>query len=334
MAVGGRETGTSQANVVRFRASDVDAAQEGIASLYEPTAFDVNPQGAFLLASDAIRLGRVTVGRLSCSHPARLTTEVANHHVLLPIRGALECRDETGEVRAIGPEHAVSFMPGQRADTVWLGPIKQLCVMIPTGVLEREVEVLHDCSVSAPVRLQPVIDLREPQGNSWRDVVWLLHRELDRQEQVRAPGILCHSVVTQHLESLLLDVLVLSQKGLTTTAPLGGAPRASSLAIRRAMELIHDDPTAPWTTTALAGAVHVSVRSLQEGFKRAVGQTPTAYLRSVRLDGAHDDLRRAGRGELAVEEAALRWGFFHGGRFAAVYRERFGETPSETLRRR
>ena len=43
---------------------------------------------------------------------------------------------------------------------------------------------------------------------------------------------------------------------------------------------------------------------------------------------------RAGRGagELSVSEVAWRWGFAHHGRFAAQYRTRFGETPSQTLR--
>jgi AraC-like DNA-binding protein len=32
-----------------------------------------------------------------------------------------------------------------------------------------------------------------------------------------------------------------------------------------------------------------------------------------------------------VSEIALRWGFGHFGRFAAEYRRRFGESPSQTL---
>jgi AraC-like DNA-binding protein len=34
-----------------------------------------------------------------------------------------------------------------------------------------------------------------------------------------------------------------------------------------------------------------------------------------------------------VTAVALRWGFGHLGQFAADYRARFGELPSETLRR-
>ncbi|MFC6258767.1 hypothetical protein ACFP5Z_17115 [Kocuria oceani] len=33
-----------------------------------------------------------------------------------------------------------------------------------------------------------------------------------------------------------------------------------------------------------------------------------------------------------MAEVAGRWGFTHRGRFAAAYRERFGENPAATLR--
>ena len=44
---------------------------------------------------------------------------------------------------------------------------------------------------------------------------------------------------------------------------------------------------------------------------------------------------RHGYHETSMEAiaTALGWGFSHFGRFAQLYRERFGERPSETLRR-
>ncbi|MFP5477787.1 MAG: helix-turn-helix domain-containing protein, partial [Gammaproteobacteria bacterium] len=38
-------------------------------------------------------------------------------------------------------------------------------------------------------------------------------------------------------------------------------------------------------------------------------------------------------GSTHVAGVALRWGFGHLGRFSADYRARFGEYPSETVRR-
>ena len=84
----------------------------------------------------------------------------------------------------------------------------------------------------------------------------------------------------------------------------------------------------------VAEAAGVSVRTLQAGFHEHLDNSPTSYIRDLRLDRAHADLLEgdpyAGP---QVTDVALRWGFSHFGRFAALYRRRFGERPSETLRR-
>ena len=63
-----------------------------------------------------------------------------------------------------------------------------------------------------------------------------------------------------------------------------------------------------------------------------MGTTPKAYFKELRLTAARRELLRAERGA-RVTDVALRWGFLHFGWFAHDYRERFGETPSATLRR-
>jgi transcriptional regulator GlxA family with amidase domain len=55
------------------------------------------------------------------------------------------------------------------------------------------------------------------------------------------------------------------------------------------------------------------------------------YLRNVRLDRARLRLSDVHAAEASVTAIALECGFGHLGKFAAAYRERFGEQPSETL---
>ena len=59
--------------------------------------------------------------------------------------------------------------------------------------------------------------------------------------------------------------------------------------------------------------------------------TPTAFLRSVRLQWVHRVLLTADPGFARVTEIALACGFNHMGEFASAYRCTFGETPRETL---
>jgi transcriptional regulator GlxA family with amidase domain len=102
--------------------------------------------------------------------------------------------------------------------------------------------------------------------------------------------------------------------------------------VKRAIDAMEADPAHPFSVRELAGAAGVSVRTLQAAFHRHTGVTPLEYLRDLRLARAHEDLRRAGPALATVALVAHRWGFTHLGRFAAVYRGRYGVSPSATLR--
>jgi transcriptional regulator GlxA family with amidase domain len=57
------------------------------------------------------------------------------------------------------------------------------------------------------------------------------------------------------------------------------------------------------------------------------------YVRNARFERVRESLLRA-EAEESVTEIAVGWGFTHMGRFSVEYRKRFGESPSETLRKR
>jgi transcriptional regulator GlxA family with amidase domain len=81
----------------------------------------------------------------------------------------------------------------------------------------------------------------------------------------------------------------------------------------------------------LATEVHVSPRALQAGFRRDLATTPMTYLRRVRLLRARQALDAADRDSTTVRAVAVSLGILHLGRFAAAYRDAFGESPSNTL---
>ncbi|MGC2655752.1 MAG: helix-turn-helix domain-containing protein, partial [Mycobacterium sp.] len=59
---------------------------------------------------------------------------------------------------------------------------------------------------------------------------------------------------------------------------------------------------------------------------------PVTHLRNVRLDSARRMLTQPSDGT-SVTNVALAAGFSHLGRFSREYSRRFGELPSESLRR-
>ncbi len=78
----------------------------------------------------------------------------------------------------------------------------------------------------------------------------------------------------------------------------------------------------------------VEIRTLQRCFREYFALTTTDYVKMVRLEAACRHLAAADPAHASVTQIALEHGFAHLGRFSIVYRERFGESPKETLRNR
>jgi AraC-like DNA-binding protein len=108
---------------------------------------------------------------------------------------------------------------------------------------------------------------------------------------------------------------------------------AHEATVKRAVSYIEAYADTDISPADIAAAARVSTRAVQLAFRSRLDTTPTAYLRQVRLTGAHRDLVDGDVGTTTVAEVAARWGFGHLGRFGETYRQRFGETPGATLRR-
>lgn len=115
--------------------------------------------------------------------------------------------------------------------------------------------------------------------------------------------------------------------------PTTSAGRRSNR-LAAALNYMHRNAHAPLTVSDIADSVGISVRALQEIFQRGFHQSPTSYLREIRLDNVHAELQTQRETSTTVTDVARHWGFNHMGRFSATYVDRFSEYPSKTLRSR
>ncbi len=83
---------------------------------------------------------------------------------------------------------------------------------------------------------------------------------------------------------------------------------------------------------SLAEKYEVSEQTLQNSFKSLFGFTPKLFLRLLKLNIVHYELKQSAPNETTISKIAIKWGFRHMGRFSAYYTELFGENPSQTLK--
>jgi len=111
--------------------------------------------------------------------------------------------------------------------------------------------------------------------------------------------------------------------------------RPSAAARRRILNAARDYMRAhadePISVPELCQATCASRRALQYAFEEILHLSPVTYLRVMRLNRVRGEL--LAHSADTVGDIAARWGFWHQSRFAADYRQHFGELPSATRAR-
>ena len=114
------------------------------------------------------------------------------------------------------------------------------------------------------------------------------------------------------------------------SAALANGQEDTPRLVRFSIDYMEAHAHLPVTTADIANALGTNLRTLQLAFRRYLDTTPNAYMRGVRLENAHRDLRD--HPGLSVNTIARKWGFNASGEFARLYFNRFGEKPTDTRR--
>lgn len=151
----------------------------------------------------------------------------------------------------------------------------------------------------------------------------LLTGAYGEQQAMDAPGIA--QGIVSNCFSLLCE------------APLSDAQRSRSIVqakrvVQRVKEVVNDCPEENLGMTELAAKAGVSPRSLQQSFLRYAGIPPIVWLRNRRLNAARRDLLNAAETGMTVADVAMKWSFWHLGRFSQSYYALFGEYPKATIK--
>jgi len=184
----------------------------------------------------------------------------------------------------------------------------------------------------ADLRFDSVTPVSPGTGRYWQSLIAYLGRQLitpDQQAPLRRSALLQSSV----LDMLAAAALTVFPNTAMTAVYVPGPGRVAPAAVRRAIAFIDEHAEGDISAADIAAAAHVSIRAVQLAFRHHLDTTPSAYLRRVRLERAHQQLWAASPGDgVTVTKIASRWGFASPSRFAASYRATYGMLPSHTLR--
>ncbi|MFJ4205343.1 helix-turn-helix transcriptional regulator [Streptomyces sviceus] len=242
--------------------------------------------------------------------------------------GTIEDHVYQGVSDSFGPGDVVSFAPPELSYAGRVHAARYNITMLDPDLL-TQVAATADTRRPEPVRLTGHRPLSPAAGDRLRTTIRYVQDHVLADAAV-ADQPLVASTAAQHLAATVLATF----PSTASTDPTGSDRQdAHPAALRRALAYIDDHADRPLTVAQIAEAAHISVRALQYAFRRHLDSTPLAYLRRVRLSHAHDELAAADPGDgSTVTDIAARWGFYHPGRFATLYRHAYDRSPRRTLR--
>lgn len=220
--------------------------------------------------------------------------------------------------RPVGPAGALVYGAGAEADVAWDS--------VGFGALSCERDLVREAARRIAGADLALTGYRELDAAAAPRAAAALDRLKGGLRAVEdgAAGPWCAAATA----SLIDDVVgALAGAGAQAAEP---RETPSAARLRQAEEFLQAHAHEPVALAALCGALGVPERTLRADFRAKFGMGPIAYLRRLRLNGARRALRD-GRAA-SVTEAAMAWGFYHLGEFAAAYKAQFGEPPSGTLR--
>lgn len=316
----------------RFRVmhtTSVDDARQAVADVY--LANEPHVRGSKLdMKLNAWGDHDFTLGWLAYGAPTRLEMPEAlsHYHFNLTTRGATHGHRGDG---AIGETSAgrtgLALMPNRTTIVNWDASAEQLIFRFSRSKLERFAADLTGVHMDAPIEFAFEFDTAGGRAESVLASAQFLARELDR-----VGGIAENPILVEQLESFVMSNVLYSIPNSLSERLHEPAKPSSRGRLDAVLEFLHENVDQALTPADLARVGHMSIRSLHATFQRELGTSPIAYLRRVRLDRVREELLDGHPNETGIAAVAYRWGFSHPSRFASMYRDAFGELPSETLR--
>jgi AraC-like DNA-binding protein len=316
-----------------FYTEDVGEAATLIGQALSPLTLRVAPEhlDGFAAEMHGVRLRNVSMLYLDLHVPADL--DIGRHGdyfaVHMPTNGAALTRHRGRTFEASSIRSLVAS-PGQPLSMALDLDTPQLVIRIEEAAMTAYLTRVVGRSLKQALAFEPEFDLTSEAATRWHAAVQLIHTEVFHADSLvgRGQGI-------GAVEDLIMSSLLYLQPSNHHAAFSSPAqPDVRGAVVQAAIDYLDDHLAERITMNALAGAVHMSVRAVQQRFHEQLGMTPMTYVRERRLERVHAELMDATPADrVTVTAVAERWGFHHLGSFGSEYRKRWGESPSQTLRR-
>lgn len=303
-----------------FESNDLDAARHRLSTILRPHSVKrIGGAGQAKAHIETVRFAGTTVSTISYGTAIHLSTRshCDYYAIFFCLRGEAEAHVD-GEPTFMNSTRAITMHPGGTLDARFSPDCEQLHVRI-----EAQAFAAH--TGGRQIRFPRSVDLRQQDFLPWAEQLRGLVTSSSLLGCLQRRGL-----AAMNMERLLIQLLLAGQSPIDLAN--NSRPSIAPGCVVKAEAFMKHKLREPIRLRDIAAAAGVPSRTLHHSFRRFRESTPMQYLTELRLERAHELLQSQRRG-LQVVDVALECGFIHLGRFASYYRRRFGEAPSETIKK-
>lgn len=250
----------------------------------------------------------------------------------MPLTGVIEKRH--GDTLLVAtPGQSILSAPAD-TDFSWRPSgefMRCLSMSLPVAVLEDFLQTSeHAFSISS--EFASFDDAYAGLDAPFFDLVRYILDHFERFAALPEQGNLAETLLLETFASTALEVGFFIRTESVGIRPGTKGSSADARLVARAENYFRENYHMPLFMPEVAKELGVSLRKLQETFRKQRGVTPRISLSEIRLERARKRLSDpvfTGN----VTTAAIDCGIAHFGRFSGAYLEAFGEYPSDTLKR-
>ncbi|TCQ94418.1 helix-turn-helix transcriptional regulator [Pseudomonas sp. JUb52] len=189
------------------------------------------------------------------------------------------------------------------------------------SLLTRRLSRLLERPIIQPVRFQRSIDLKIEAFHGIKAIVSMA-TDSDFYRLIGNSALL-----PIRLQEMLVDAVLDVWPHNYTEELKRPFPLIAPRHVKRAMDYLQAYPEILISGSELAELCNVSQRALQEGFRRFLGTSISAYQRQVRLQRAYEMIQQGNTSSVA--DVSLALGFTNAGRFCQYFQNAFGLSPAQ-----
>lgn len=314
----------------QFESEDKDEIVRHVSTLFRPHQLDVRKSRSRLrMRLRHLKMGESRLTLASYGSDVSINAGLLEDFnlVQIPLSGQARIRLGNSE-EAISPGRAAVQHPNAPLAMDWSADCEMLILRISSSRLDSHLAAFLGAPVKNKLKFQSSFNLNSLIGRSITRQLTDLLGYMHEFNSAELPPLL-----SANIENSLIGALLFMQPHDATERLAQVVSDTQPRVVRHVRAYLEEHAADPITMEDLAEVAGMPVRTIHHYFRKTLGVTPMELLRDIRLARARACLLDPEE-DSDVTTIAFKWGFEHLGRFSQYYRNRFGELPKDTIKRR